>query len=179
MSDTDLLDRIRTTPALAELLRQFDFDIARVANGPAEPIHLAGGQPLEMVAGDASGGAYMLVGAGDDRPVLYASSEGQGGLIATSLRDALTLIAGLPSLHDAMTQPFGDDGGAALRASLAECDEELREDWPELDEDRRRLREGLDLPPVDGLLEALHRAAADEDYRPISDAGDRYESMLG
>jgi hypothetical protein len=179
MSDTDLLDLIRNTPPLAELLRQFDFDVARTVNGPPEPVHLAGGQPLEMVAGDAAGGAYLLIGTGPERPVLYVGSEGEGGLVATSLRDALALIAGLPSLHDATAQPFGDDGGAALRASLAECDEEIREDWPELDADRRRLREALDLPPADGLLEALHRAAADEEYRPVSDAGDRYESMLG
>src|SRR3954452_20953896 len=141
MSDTDLLDLIRDTPSIAELLAQFDFDIARTVNGPPEPVHLAGGQPLEMVAGDAAGGAYLLVGTGPERPVLYVGSEGEGGLVAASLRNVLALIASLPSLHDATAQPFGDDGGAALRAWLAECDEEIREDWPELDEDRRRLRE--------------------------------------
>ncbi|GAA4470044.1 hypothetical protein [Phytohabitans houttuyneae] len=73
---------------------------------------------------------------------------------------------------------MGDDGGAALRALLAEADDELREDWPDLDADRERLRAALDLPPADGLVEALHRLAAGEAFRPIRDAGDRYESML-
>jgi hypothetical protein len=178
MTDAALLERVRSTPAIAKLLTDFDFDVARVAGGPAEPIHLASGEPLEMVAGDASGGAFMLVGSGDQRPVLYAGSEGEGGLIATSLRDALALIASVSSIHDATAGRWDDDGGAAVLAMLAEADEELREDWPDLDEDRQRLREALALPAGDGLVEALHRLAADETYRPISDAGDRYDSML-
>lgn len=111
--------------------------------------------------------------------MVYVGSEGEGGLIATSLREALGLVVGLSSLHDAPAKPFGDDGGGWLRAWLAEADDEIREDWPELDAERQRLREALDLPTVDGLLEMLHRAAADENYRPINDAGDRYRSMLG
>lgn len=178
MTDAALLARVHSTPAIAKLLTDFDFDIDRVANGPAEPVRLAGGEPLEMVAGDASGGAFLLVGTGDARPVLYAGSEGEGGLIATSLRDALGLIASVSSIHDAATVPWDEDGGAALRAYLAKADEELREDWPELDADRRRLRELLDLPAGAHLVETFQRVAADEAYRPISDAGNRYESML-
>jgi hypothetical protein len=178
MTDAALLERVRNTPSIAKLLTDFDFDIDRVANGPAEPVHLAGGEPLEMVAGDASGGAFMLVGSGDQRPVLYVGSEGEGGLIATSLRDALALIASVSSIHDATTTDWDEDGGAAVLSTLAEADQELREEWPELDADRQRLREALDLPAGDGLVETLHRLAADETYRPISDAGDRYDSML-
>ncbi|MFD0747952.1 hypothetical protein ACFQ1L_43885 [Phytohabitans flavus] len=177
-TDAAILARIRSTPTIAKLLTDFDFDIDRVANGPVEPVHLASGEPLEMIAGDASGGAFMLVGSGDERPVVYAGSEGEGGLIATSLRNALALVGSVSSIHDATARPLGDDGGADLHAWLAEADDEIREDWPDLDADRQRLREALDLPAADGLLEALHRLAADEAYRPISEAGDRYDSML-
>jgi hypothetical protein len=177
-TDAAILDRIRSTPAIAKLLTDFDFDIDRVANGPVEAVHLASGEPLEMVAGDAAGGAFMLVGSGDERPVLYVGSEGEGGLIATSLRNALALIASVSSVHDATARSWGDDGGAGLRSWLAEADDDLRDDWTDLDADRRRLRAALDLPAADGLLEVLHQVAADEAYRPISDAGDRYESML-
>lgn len=48
---------------------------------------------------------------------------------------------------------------------------------PSLDEARARVREALDLPPADDLLAALHSAAADDAYRPISEHG-RYEPML-
>lgn len=180
MHDDELLATIAGTPWIARLLGDFDFSVERVANGPTEAVSLPDGTALDMVAGDAAGGAYLLAGAADgaDRAVVYAGSEGEGGLIAASLRDALALVVGLPSIHDALTVPFGTDGGAGLRAHLAAADAEIREDWPALDDDRARLRAALDLPAADGLLEALHAAAADERYRPVSDAGDRYESML-
>jgi hypothetical protein len=174
--DIALLDLVRRTGWIADMLREFDFDVDRVTNGPL--VHLADREPLETIATDAAQGAFMLVGSTSPRPVLYVGSEFAGGLIATSLRDALALVVGLPSLHDATAREFGDDGGMALRAWLAECDAEAREDWPNLDADRSRLREALGLPSADGLLEALHTAAADERFRPISVDGTRYNSML-
>lgn len=177
-SDRALLDQIRATPWIAALLaRLFDFDVSRAANGPVEPVHLAGGESLEMIAGDASGGAFMVVGSGSQRPAVYVGSEGEGGLIATSLRDALALVVDLSSLHDATARPFGDDG-SQLRDWLAQADHYIRADWPQLDTERGRLREALGLPSADELLADLHAAAANERYRPISDAGERYRSML-
>lgn len=180
MRDVDLLKLIQETPWIADLLARFDFDLARVVNGPVEPVHLANGEPLEMIAGDASGGAFMLTGTdGEMRPVVYVGSEGEGGLIATGLRDALALVVGLSSLHDAVAIPLADNAGVLLRTGLAQADDEIRQDWPELDADRARLREALDLPTADSLLESLQAAAADDDYRPVNDNGDEYESMLG
>ncbi len=181
MREAELLEAIRTDKGIAQALVEFDFDPARVAHGPAEEIHLAGGEPMEMIAGDASGGAFLLVGKeGDgDRPVVYAGSEGEGGLIAKNLHEALALVVGLSSIHDAMAFPADEDGGATLRTWLAKCDTELREDWPDLDADRARLRETLGLPDALELLGALHAAQADETYRPInSEEGNPYESML-
>ncbi|MGW0436549.1 hypothetical protein ACWDV4_28875 [Micromonospora sp. NPDC003197] len=77
-SDRVLLDQIRATPWIAALLVRFDFDVSRGAYGPVEPVHLSGGESLEMIAGDASGGAFMLVGSGSQRPVVYVGSEGEG-----------------------------------------------------------------------------------------------------
>jgi len=180
MDDDDLLRQIRETRWIADLLVDFDFDLGRVANGPAESVHLAEGGALEMIAGDAAGGAFMLAGAVDGRrPVVYAGSEGSGGLIAAGLREALALVVGLSSIHDATTVPIDGDGGRRLRELLAETDTEIREDWPSLDADRARLREALQLGEADALLESLHTAAADDRYRPVSDRGDVYESMLG
>jgi hypothetical protein len=65
------------------------------------------------------------------------------------------------------------------RAFLARADDEIREDWPDLDDDRNRLRQALALAPVDdALLQSLHNAAANVDYRPINEQGDRFRPML-
>jgi hypothetical protein len=170
----DLLAQIMATPWLAALLAdRFDFDVTRL--DPVEPVRLADGDPLEPVAGDASGGTFLRTAAG---AIVYAGSEGEGGLIASNLRDALALVVGLPSLHDALARPYDDD----LRAYLARCDDEIRHDdtlqgRPALDGDRARVRDALDLPPADELLAGLHAAALDETYRPISEHGS-YEPML-
>jgi hypothetical protein len=163
---TDLLGQIRATPWLFELLRdEFDFDLDRV--DPVEAVRLPDGGALTPIAGDAGGGTFLLTGGG---AVVYAGSEGEGGLVAAELRDALALVVGLPSLHDALANP----GDAAW---LAACDDEIRADRPDLDENRGRARDALGLPPVAGLLDALVAAAADDSFRPVSGHGP-YESML-
>jgi hypothetical protein len=42
-----LLSTIATTPWLNAALTDFDFEIDRTANGPAEPVHLADGRTLD------------------------------------------------------------------------------------------------------------------------------------
>src|SRR3712207_5263469 len=102
---TDLLSQIKATPWLADLLAdRFDFDLTR--DDPVEQVHLASGDPLVPVAGDSAGGTFLLTPSG---AVVYAGSEGEGGLIALNLRDALALMVGLPSLHDALARPLDDD----------------------------------------------------------------------
>lgn len=179
MTDLELLDIIRGTPWVDDLLTLFDFEVARAADGPVEPVTLPGGEPLEVIAGDGSGGSFLLVGTGEARPVLYVGSEGEGGLVATSLRDALTLVVGVSSLHDATTFPVDEDGGRALLAFLARTDDEIRADRPGFDDDRARLREALALPRAGlELLRSLQAAAADTGYRPVNADGDRLRPML-
>jgi hypothetical protein len=59
----DLLAQIRATPWLADLLAtQFDFDLT--GDDPIEQVHLANGEPLTPIAGDGTGGTFMLTGSG-------------------------------------------------------------------------------------------------------------------
>jgi hypothetical protein len=114
----ELLRQIRTTQWVADLLEtHFDFDLARA--DPIEPVRLANGEMLTPIAGDNSGGTYLYA---PSEAVVYAGSEGEVGLIADDLCDALALVVGLPSLHDALSRPLGDD----LHAWLAQADEERR-----------------------------------------------------
>jgi hypothetical protein len=179
VTDQELLGTIQGTKWIADLLTLFDFEVGRAADGLIELVTLPGGEPLRSIAGDASGGSFHLVGVGEVRPVLYVGSEGEGGLIAASLRGALALVVGVSSVHDATVFSLEEDDGRSLREYLARADDEIRKDWPGLDDDRARLRQALALPPVgDALLQSLHTAAADFNYRPINRQGDRYRPML-
>ncbi|MER6827399.1 hypothetical protein ABT352_15555 [Streptosporangium sp. NPDC000563] len=106
-----LLDLIHRTPAAAELLAwPFDFDISRTDH--LEAVRLASGDALEAVAGDGSGGTFLLCGeASGERPVLYADSEGQSGLIGHDLTAAIQLIARVPYWRDC---PVRASGGQAF-----------------------------------------------------------------
>ena len=177
MLDAELLEQIHGTAWIAELLALFDFDVEGIANGPVEPVHLSGGEALEQVGRDASGGAFMLVGPpADVRPVLYIGSEGEAGRIASNLSDALALIVGLPSLHDATCYDYGDP---RLADWVMSCHNEIREDQPSLDEDRARIRAALGLPEVGPLLEPFYAGLRDERYLPIGTKhGERYRCLL-
>jgi hypothetical protein len=179
VTDRELLDVIDRTPWIANALTHFDFEVARAADGPIQPVTLAGGDELEPIAGDATGGCFLLIGTGTMRPVLYVGSEGEGGLVANGLREALALVVGVSSLHDATAYPIEQEEGRALRDFLARADDEIREEWPELDADRDRLRRALGLPPVDDeLLRSLQTAAGDIKFRPLNEWGDRFRPLL-
>ena len=107
-SSDRLLAMIRNSPEIDRLLRSsFGFDIHRGRYG--EGLRLASGTPLEVIAGESAGGAYFL-GAERNarRPVVFASSEGEGGLIAEDLAEALEIIIGL-EWHDCLTFSGGGD----------------------------------------------------------------------
>ncbi|MFE5859979.1 hypothetical protein ACFQ77_05390 [Streptomyces virginiae] len=91
-SSDHLLDLIRTTPEIDLLLRSsFGFDTHRKHNG--EDLRLASGAPLETIAGEFAGGAYFLCAERNGRrPVVFASSEGEGGPLADDLAEALEIV---------------------------------------------------------------------------------------
>ncbi|WP_394436968.1 hypothetical protein [Streptomyces sp. SGAir0957] len=183
-----LLELLRGDPRaahLAAVLVDLDADVARY--GPithVEPVHLASGEPLEAIAHNGAGGTYFLCGTGDgeDRPVLFADSEGSAGIIGTTLRDALLLMAALPCADRALRlEKQGREVDEELLLALrAEEDEELREaaDLDDLPERRAELLDRLGLP-VGPLTELLPRARAaealDPSYVLLNEYGDAYE----
>ncbi|GAB2710508.1 hypothetical protein [Kitasatospora kifunensis] len=76
-----------------------DFDLDRGDHG--EEVHLASGAALEGFAGDGAGGTYFFCGdGGEERPVLYADSEGGAALIAIGLPELLQLLLVVPWWRD-------------------------------------------------------------------------------
>ncbi|GGM63018.1 hypothetical protein ACFFX1_42640 [Dactylosporangium sucinum] len=95
--DAEILELIRRGPEVTALLWDVcEFDLERA--GYYSPVRLSSGLPLEGVAGDYTGGAFFLCGEpSPSRPVLYASSEGEAGVIGRDLAAALAVTIGLPS----------------------------------------------------------------------------------
>ncbi|MER5791567.1 hypothetical protein [Streptomyces sp. NPDC001980] len=147
---------LRQHRRLAELAAfPFNFDLDRAADGHGEPVRLASGGSLDVVAGCDTGGTYFVCADGS---LLYADSEGSAGTIGSSVDEALEIVIGLPGWRD-LLRLSPADGETAILAGVAEIEEEIRE-YHGIDAERAELRAALDLPdrsPVE-LLGMLHTA---------------------
>lgn len=175
-----MLELVRSKAHAADLLAgYFDFDLER--DEPVEDLRLASGAALEPIAGEGAGGCYFLGGTGDARPVLFATSEGQGGLIAASLTEALQLIIGLPYWGDCLKFSAGGSLEEMRRAAVR-LELDLREEHPQIEQERAQLRDELTLPATstDDLLSRLHRAVAstEPDFVLLGPDGFAYASLF-
>jgi hypothetical protein len=147
-----LISAIRQHPEAAAFLDwPGDFDLDRSEH--VEEVHLASGAPLEGFAGDGSGGTFFFCGSGgEERPVLYADSEGSAALVAADLRELLQLLLVVPWWRDCPGFTVEESSEAAA---------EYREDTPDLAEQRDRAAAalGLSLPTEAEALSRLRTAA--------------------
>ncbi len=128
-----------------------DFDLDR--RDHVEPVHLASGLALESFAGDGAGGTFFFCGnGGEERPILYADSEGGSTLVALGLPELLRLLLVAPWWRDCTA--FTAEEGDALAA-------EYLADMPDLAARRDRAASalGLDLPTQAQALARLREVA--------------------
>ncbi|MEV0351997.1 hypothetical protein AB0H88_40045 [Nonomuraea sp. NPDC050680] len=172
-----LLSLIRRTPAAAELLVwPFDFDISRTDH--VEVVRLESGDALEAVAGDGAGGTFFLCGQADgERPVLYADSEGQAGLIGSDLIDVIQLIVRVPCWRDCLDHVSA--GLAAMGSAISEGEREYRSDGIDLEACRASLAGllTLDLPPAADVLARLLNTVTRPGFVLLNEWGDAYEPI--
>ncbi|WP_411073902.1 hypothetical protein [Streptomyces sp. cmx-4-7] len=180
-SSAHLLDLIRTTPEIDLLLRSpFGFDIHRKYYG--EDLRLASGEPLEVIAGESAGGAYFLCAERNGRrPVVFASSEGEGGLIADDLAEALEIIIGL-EWRDCLSFSGGGDV-EVMQASARHLERHRAAHYPDMDDEAARVAAALSLRilPAADLVVRLHAAASrtEPDYVVTDDAGEAFDPLFG
>lgn len=184
----ELLGRLRADPELAALVDGFplEFDLTRLDH--VEAVRLSSGLALEPIAGTGSGGTYFLCGDPvSERPVVYADSEGQAGLISADLAEALRLELVLPYWGECLSSSAGGDLEAMLRYAPA-LERNVHEEHPHFAAVRDEAVEalGLDpLPPLEAVIRKLHAAVlmTEPDYLVIFDDPDYgpqpYESLIG
>ncbi|MEU2494603.1 hypothetical protein [Streptomyces sp. NPDC007883] len=175
-----LLDLIRTAPDVEALLSSFGFDVGRKPSGEGE--RLASGSPLEAVAGEFSGGSFFLCPEEDGRrAVVFANSEGEGGLIADDLASALEIVIGL-QWQDCLRFSGGGDL-EVMQATAQHLERYSTRDRPGVAEDRARAAAALSLEvvPVPDLVARLHDAVwrTEPLYVVIADDGQACDPLFG
>ena len=111
-----------------------------------------------QIAGDGSGGAFVLLPSQD---VLYVSSEGRAGIIAGSFEAFVQLVVACPYWLDIVKFSAGGDLAEMRRAAIAL--EATLDDEDEVNEAREEIRAALDLPEPDDSVGALYDAVAASD----------------
>ncbi|MFB7784827.1 hypothetical protein ACFC1D_19200 [Streptomyces vinaceus] len=150
-----------------------DFDLDR--GDHVEEVHLASGAALDGFAGDGAGGTYFFCGeGGEDRPILYADSEGGAALVAIGLLELLRLLLVAPWWRDC--EAFTDEEGRELAAAYLD-------DMPDLVARRDRAAAALclDLPARADVLARLREVAVrlGEDFVLIfTPEGHPYEPLI-
>ncbi|MFB7876479.1 hypothetical protein ACFC06_14600 [Nocardia sp. NPDC056064] len=135
-----------------------DFDLDR--SDHAEDVHLASGAQLQGFAGDGAGGTYFFCGeGGEERPIMYADSEGSAGLVAIGVPELLRLL---------LVAPWWRDCPALTLDESRKASAEYLRDLPDLFDrrDRAAVSLGLELPSESEVLEQLRQTTtqASEDY---------------
>ncbi|MEU8205222.1 hypothetical protein [Streptosporangium sp. NPDC049046] len=174
-----LLDLIHRTPAAAESLAwPFDFDVSRTDH--VEVVRLQSGDALEAIAGDGAGGTFFLCGeTAGERPVLYADSEGQAGLIGRNLTAAIQLIVRVPYWQDCLR--YVPDGLEAMRSAAMRLEHEHLDDGLDFDAHRGSLTGllALHLPPTTDVLAQLLETATLPGYVLLNEWDNAYEPING
>jgi hypothetical protein len=160
-------------PAARFLAWPGDFDLDR--GDHVEEVHLASGAALEGFAGDGAGGTYFFCGeGGEERPVLYADSEGGAALVAIGLPELLCLL---------LVAPWWRDCTEFTAQESRELAAEYLEDIPDLAarRDSAAAALGLALPTEAAALARLREVAveAGKDYVLVfTPEGEPYEPLI-
>jgi len=173
------LDNLRgLQPATHDLALHFDFDLGRASRDYAW-IKLAPQQAFMVVAGDSTGGAFLAYGDGaiERRPILYVSSEGQAGRIASNLAELLAMMMALPGWHDVLK--FSGDGNLEEMRRTARLIEQDGPEDEELPAAAKRIMAAFPLPPIADPVKLLHDCVHASDCNVVADDGWPYESLFG
>ena len=151
-------ETLRADKAVRDMLWPFDFAV--VSNKEYGPVWFDTTplQPFEIVAQRGSGCVYALTGP--RRHVLLATTEGQAGIVAASLKECIELVVAHPYWQDVLR--FGNGDLSAMREVLRDRIEDFEEqalsDDPEIEEFRPLLRARLGLAEPGDALGLLHHA---------------------
>ena len=175
ISHDDLLSSERP---IEDLARSFDFDLGCARDDTAW-ITLDPPVPFVAIAGEGAGGVFLAYGEGDTKhlPILYATSEGQAGRVASNLTEFLGILLDVPYWNDLLH--FSNNGSLLeMRKTAGLMEREYSEDFPELPEARRRIMSVISIPRISDPIKTLHDSVHATDCTMVSEDGYRYEGLF-
>lgn len=173
------IDQVRKmSDVVTDLAWPFGLNLNR-ANPDDAWFTLSPSTTFTVVAGEGSGGVFAAFGSGDldDRPILYVSSEGQAGRIASTLEQAVALVLSLPYWQTVLK--FSGSGNLAqMRRVLPWMQTEYTEDFPGIWEKRDQLAVALGVQLLPDPIALLHDSVHATKVEVLAPDGSACESLF-
>ncbi len=172
------LDLLVSEQLIKDLAWSFDFDLG-CAGEDTTWIILDPPAPFVAIAGDGAGGIFLVYGEGDTKrlPVLYVTSEGQAGRVASNLTEFLGILMDIPYWRDLLH--FSNNGSLPDMRKTAEFSEhDYLEGSPELPDARQRIMSVLSIPKICDPIKTLHDAVHATDCMVVAGDGYPYEGLF-
>lgn len=154
--DTTVSQIVKLPRVVDTLAAVFDVDFSHFPDERVWFIVRAGEQ-FSPVAGEGAGGVFLqgtISGV-----ILYVTSEGQAGVIASSMTEFLQLVLAHPNWSDLLKFSGGGQLGEMERVA-PHLDEEFLDDVPDVHASRSIVVNGLSLAPAASPISRLHHAVA-------------------
>lgn len=160
-----------------DLAEAFHFDIDR-ASRDYSWIKLTPEHRFLVIGGESTGGAFLSYGSGDfdQMPILYVTSEGSAGKVASNLSEFLGIIIALPYWEDLLK--FSGGGDLVEMRKTAELAFENYEEEEIVTSARMRLMKVLDIQEISDPIGLLHRNVHTTDCTVVAEDGWRYEVLF-
>ncbi|WP_426071710.1 hypothetical protein [Janthinobacterium sp. DSP2-3-3] len=173
-----LADMQKSQAVMDELTSQCDVDLGRAARDSSW-ITLQPENPFMVLAGESSGGVFLAYGDGEveRRPVLYVTSGGQAGCIASNLTELIAMMLALPYWRDLLK--FSDGGNLQeMRRTARFSEQDYVEEYVELPAARKRIFDTLPVPVIADPVKLLHDCVRATDCTVVAGDGWPYESLF-
>ena len=172
-----LTDLQSSRAVVDDLAQAYDFDIDR-ASRDYSWIRLTPEHRFLVIAGESTGGAFLAYGDGefDQMPILYVTSEGQAGKVASNLTEWLAIVVAVPYWQDLLK--FSGGGDLAEMRRTAELVSGRYAEEEIANSARRHLMKVLAMQEILDPIEVFHRNVAATDCTVVAEDGWRYESLF-
>jgi hypothetical protein len=168
------LDQIKDDPELISLLNyEFDFNVAIDDDYKnADWFTIEPANPYDVVARDGTGSLFLLFTR--EQRVIYITSEGQAGVIASNMREAIRMMVALPNWRD-LLQFSGGGRIEEMRTSAAFFGPKYLADNPELSKAQAFVKDRLNVVDLEEPIAVLHHAVSERGKGIAIYAKDRSE----
>jgi hypothetical protein len=173
-------DQIRNSEAIIAILGEyFDFEVCQEAQSELPDwIVIEADETFSVIGSEGAGGVFLF--GSSSQKILFVTSEGAAGCIANNLTELMQLFSAHPNWKDILH--FSNSGQLdAMRRVPDYFEDDLLDDYPDINDERQRLLEHFIIPPSADPIKSLYLCVSRFDAGKLkikSPDGEFYESLF-